>query len=213
MSWLSTGTKRPLPKGYSRAQINLGYLYEAGLGVPQDLTTAMNWYRKASGLTEGDLEFVSSIEAAQRQAVKEEAVRLRQNVAQLQSQLREAKEILERSQAELQRAEQERELLLKQLEEEILLKQKQLEEQGRLLPAPSGDADAQKVGDTLDKETRAKLEAQLQETRQEQQRLIGLSAAATRDSQFAPSLGAAGPGGTWGKIRRWTRGSAAMLAG
>lgn len=155
-------------QGYSRAQINLGYLYEAGLGVPRDLTTAMNWYRRASGLTGGELEFVSSIEAAQRQAVKEEAVRLKENVAELQDRLREAREILERRQAELQRAEQERELLLKQLEEEILLKQKQLEEQGRLLPTPS----AEKAKDTLDKETRAKLQAQLQEARQEQQRLI-----------------------------------------
>src|SRR5262249_16769873 len=37
-------------QGYERAQINLGYLYEKGLGVKKDPMTALDWYRKASGL-------------------------------------------------------------------------------------------------------------------------------------------------------------------
>lgn len=148
-------------QGYSRAQINLGYLYEAGLGVPRDLTMAMNWYRKASGLTGGDLEFVSSIEAAQRQAVKEEAAKLRQNVDQLQNQLREAREVLARRQEELQKNQQERKRLLEQLEE-----------QKRLAAVPPTGISVPQPGGELDQETRAKLQMQLQEAQREQQRLI-----------------------------------------
>jgi uncharacterized protein len=35
-------------KGEARAQFRLGYLYEAGLGVPQDYGRAMEWYRRAA---------------------------------------------------------------------------------------------------------------------------------------------------------------------
>lgn len=52
--------RKAAEQNHAAAQINLGYLYEAGLGVKRDLVTAMNWYREASGLTKGDIEFVSS---------------------------------------------------------------------------------------------------------------------------------------------------------
>ncbi len=78
-------------QGHSRAQINLGYLYEGGLGVERNLTTAMNWYRQASGLTDGDLEFVSSIEAANRQAKAIDHEKLKEQNAQLKSELKQTK--------------------------------------------------------------------------------------------------------------------------
>ena len=36
-------------KGFKRAQINLGYLYENGLGGKEDIAKAVAWYSKASG--------------------------------------------------------------------------------------------------------------------------------------------------------------------
>ena len=35
-------------KGDVRAQNNLGYLYENGLGIPQDFTQALQWYKRAA---------------------------------------------------------------------------------------------------------------------------------------------------------------------
>ena len=72
-------------QGDSRAQINLGFLYESGLGVERDLTKAMNYYRAASGFSEAKLEYVTSIEAANRKAQKGQIVDLQQQVAQLEA--------------------------------------------------------------------------------------------------------------------------------
>ena len=91
-------------QGNSRAQINLGYLYESGLGVPRDLTQAMNWYRKASGLTDGDLEFVSSVEAAKRQAATLELAAMREETTQLRERLRQAEARLAQSRKSLEAA-------------------------------------------------------------------------------------------------------------
>ncbi len=74
-------------QGYSRAQINLGYLYESGLGVSQDLPQAMNYYRLASGIDEGSLEYVSTVEFAQREVAKRDAVVLKAQVGELAQQL------------------------------------------------------------------------------------------------------------------------------
>ncbi|MCS5582248.1 MAG: hypothetical protein NZ777_01900, partial [Pseudomonadales bacterium] len=49
-------------QGSPRAQINLGYLYEKGLGVDQDVPKALNLYRNASGLTDDNLTFESTVE-------------------------------------------------------------------------------------------------------------------------------------------------------
>jgi len=39
---------RPLAEqGHATAQSNLGYMYDNGLGVPQDYTQARDWYLKA----------------------------------------------------------------------------------------------------------------------------------------------------------------------
>src|SRR4029077_10271537 len=39
--------KKAADKGLARAKINLGYMYEAGLGVPKDPAQAINLYREA----------------------------------------------------------------------------------------------------------------------------------------------------------------------
>lgn len=96
--------RKAAAQGNSRAQINLGYLHESGLGVPRDLTQAMNWYRKASGLTEGDLEFVSSVEAARRQAATQELSAMREETAQLRRRLGEAEARLANSRKSLETA-------------------------------------------------------------------------------------------------------------
>ena len=43
-------------QGYGPAQIDLGSLYEQGKGVPKDPQQALNWYRKASGVTDVALQ-------------------------------------------------------------------------------------------------------------------------------------------------------------
>lgn len=40
--------KKPAEEGDARAQNNLAYLYEHGLGVPRSLPDALAWYRKAA---------------------------------------------------------------------------------------------------------------------------------------------------------------------
>ena len=97
--------RRAAEQGFSRAQINLGFLYESGLGVPRDLTEAMNWYRQASGLADGNLEFVSSIEAANRQAKAVEFDRLQAENTELKSQVVALKSERDTRQASLQSAE------------------------------------------------------------------------------------------------------------
>lgn len=59
--------KKAAAQGSSRAQINLGYLYEKGLGVDQDVATALNMYRDASGLTDDNLTFESTVEIETQQ--------------------------------------------------------------------------------------------------------------------------------------------------
>lgn len=100
--------RKAAEKGHSGAMINLGSLYEGGRGVTQDMTLAMNWYRKASGLSGGNLEFVTEEEKAQRRAQAEETERLRAEVGRLtdelnstRSQLRERRAELDRSKGEL----------------------------------------------------------------------------------------------------------------
>ena len=95
---------RAAEQGFSRARINLGFLYESGLGVERDLTRAMNYYRAASGFTEAKLEYVTSIEAASRQARKRQLVDLQSQVDTLEA----ANAELRREQASL--ATREREL-------------------------------------------------------------------------------------------------------
>jgi predicted nucleic acid-binding Zn-ribbon protein len=148
-------------QGYARAQINLGYLYESGLGVPRDLTKAMNWYRKASGLTEGNLEYVSSIEIANREAARSQSTQLKQEVEQLRGELGQTRKLLQRRKSALNAAERELDKLRKEFEA-----RKQSLRETPVLTSSSHPGTLE----ASDSE-RGKLAQELQDARQEQQRL------------------------------------------
>lgn len=86
--------RKAADQGNSRAAINLGYLYEAGLGVEQDLSQAMNWYRAASGLTDGTVEYVSSLEKVKRKQAVLDQKSLTEEVARLKVELADQKALL-----------------------------------------------------------------------------------------------------------------------
>ncbi len=108
--------RKAADQGYSRAKINLGYLYEHGLGVEMDLVTAMNWYREASGLTDGELQFVSSVEIASRAAADKELGELRQEVEQRRTEEQLLAQQLEETQSALAQRKQELEAAVRDLE-------------------------------------------------------------------------------------------------
>ncbi len=98
-----------------RALINLGYMYEEGLGRPRDLARALNLYRQASG-SKDELLFASTVTAqaevakAQiadlQQTVEQqnaEAARLRAEVDGLKRQLDERRRSLSQNEQELAR--------------------------------------------------------------------------------------------------------------
>ncbi|MFK7859430.1 MAG: caspase family protein [Granulosicoccus sp.] len=88
-------------QNYSRAQINLGYLYESGLGVERDLTKALNLYRQASGFTAAELELVSSAEIADRVAADIQHQGLQAEVKLLQSEIAAGRQQLQTQAAQL----------------------------------------------------------------------------------------------------------------
>lgn len=107
--------KKAAAQGFNRAKINLGFLYEQGLGVPQDRPRALNLYREASGITNDDLLFASAVQVqleakdteigALRQTVEQqqqESAALRARVADLESQLSSRRQALGAAQSELQ---------------------------------------------------------------------------------------------------------------
>lgn len=76
--------------GHRPAQVSLGSLYERGLGVRQDKAAALDWYRRATGVSEDRLIFESRLTA--EQAAFKQEIALRDRVAaSLQRQLREAR--------------------------------------------------------------------------------------------------------------------------
>lgn len=77
-------------KGHRPAQTNLGSLYERGLGVPQDQAAALDWYRRATGVTDDRLIFESELKAQQAAFQREIALR-NQVAASLRDQLSRAK--------------------------------------------------------------------------------------------------------------------------
>ena len=106
--------KKSADKGNSRAKINLGYMYEEGLGVDKDMTKALNLYREASGVTNDDLIFASTVQVelqakdAQITELKQTVAtehateeQLRDQVKQLQTQLDQRKQALDTAQHDL----------------------------------------------------------------------------------------------------------------
>jgi predicted nucleic acid-binding Zn-ribbon protein len=107
--------KKSAEQGFKRAKINLGYLYEQGLGVPKDLSQALNLYRDASGITNDDIVFASTVQVQMEakeaeisglkqtvQQQREESEALREQVKRLQGQLDNRRAALEQSERELE---------------------------------------------------------------------------------------------------------------
>ena len=149
-------------QNYSRAQINLGYLYESGLGVERDLVKAMNWYRKASGLenSEGNLEFVSSVEITRRNHIEQQAVNLEKEVAQLQRQLKSKQVSLKKQRKELNA-----------VQKELVKAQRAVPVIGAKTPRPDANPQLQSQNKALLAKI-GRLQSQLDETRNERQRML-----------------------------------------
>ncbi len=86
---------------HAPAQTSLGSLYERGLGVPKDRAQALDWYRKASGLTEDRLVFESELKAERERFRRELSVRNR-TADSLQRKLRQTKQKLARRPSQAQ---------------------------------------------------------------------------------------------------------------
>ncbi|MCE3004271.1 MAG: hypothetical protein LW860_16475, partial [Xanthomonadaceae bacterium] len=106
---------KAVAQGNKRAMINLGYLHEEGLGMPRDLTRALNLYREASG-SKDELLFASTVTAqaeaakaeisalrATVESQKAEAARLREEIGGLRKQLGERRAALQGSEQEIAR--------------------------------------------------------------------------------------------------------------
>jgi predicted nucleic acid-binding Zn-ribbon protein len=107
--------KKSAEQGFKRAKINLGYLYEQGLGVAKDLSQALNLYRDASGISGDDIVFASTVQVQMeakdaeisglKQSIeqeKQQSEALREQVRRLQGQLDNRRAALEQSERELE---------------------------------------------------------------------------------------------------------------
>lgn len=131
--WYGLASKQ----NYKPAQLSLGRLYEAGLGVEKDILLALNLYRAANDLEEDELSFLSDMQSAAKSGTQKELNALRKQVKQLEktnqqleSKLRESAQQAEGSSVRLQ-----------QLEKAILDKQALLEQasqRGDLKPVVAG---------------------------------------------------------------------------
>jgi len=92
--------RKAADQGNNRARINLGYLYEEGLGVEKDVAQALNLYRAASGITDDELLFASSVKL-EMQAKDERIGQLQQTVEQQQRENARQREELNRLRGQL----------------------------------------------------------------------------------------------------------------
>jgi hypothetical protein len=83
--------RKAADQGFARGRINLGFLYEKGLGVERDPAAALQWYRKAAGLGES-----IALDSGETAASREDARQLRRELEDTKRQLDEARRELER---------------------------------------------------------------------------------------------------------------------
>ncbi len=101
--------------GFKRAMTNLGYLLEEGLGGEKDVAKALNLYRQASGVTDDELVFASSVTiSADAEAQIEQ---LQQTVESQQEQIRALQSELDANRRNYERAQSSLDSTRKQLEE------------------------------------------------------------------------------------------------
>jgi TPR repeat protein len=110
--------KKAASKGYSRAEFNLGYLYEQGLGVSKDQVKALNLYRQASGLdTAVVMESELIKERQQSEALREELKRSQEDAQKLRRQLNQSLQQSKQTQQEYERLQQHIAIQKKELEQ------------------------------------------------------------------------------------------------
>lgn len=170
-------------KGHKRAQINLGYLYENGLGVAIDTAQAAIWYGRASGVNPAEIvqqQQRSDSERAEIARLKEENAAQATRLTTLQAALQSASAAAQAAGKELERrnqavTKQQRELAaraeeLRQLKTTLAAGQK---ESAAALQAKVGELDrlVQSKGRDLDEEKRraAELAAQVEKQRRQEQ--------------------------------------------
>ncbi len=83
--------QKAVDQGHTTAMLNLGNLYEQGLGVEQNSTKAINLYRMASGITDSKIEIVTELDLRQRRAKEHQRIKLLKQVTDLRQQLSEVK--------------------------------------------------------------------------------------------------------------------------
>ena len=144
----ATWYRKAAEQGHPRALMNLGLLYERGLGVEKDLTKAMEYYRKSSGL--------GKIIVANDPGSTVDNMR-NQEIDRLKRELDETKQQLERARQELNQQNGANQSELKRLQDEL---QK---------ATAAGNVDLAKKLSTQRDQYQAKLDQQQQEiTRLEQ---------------------------------------------
>ncbi len=154
--------QKAVDQGNKRSMINLGYLYEQGLGVEKDVPKALNLYRQASGGSNDDLVFASTVTISEETQAELETLRstvasqqseteqLRGRVQELEQQLNERKRALQQSRSELESA-----------RSEVIAKQTALDPQG------SAELDAMRKQYEADEQGLAAERAKLEKERAE----------------------------------------------
>lgn len=95
---------------FSRAQMNLAFLYEQGLGVPKDPLKALNLYREASGIKDDSLTYVSEVTAvrtemqSQVDTLTDQLEQQNSQIETLQTQLESSRQDFAAQSAQLARA-------------------------------------------------------------------------------------------------------------
>lgn len=138
--------ERAAANGYKRAQINLGYLYEHGLGVPKNMDRAVSWYSRASGVNVGDIvqrEQLSSEERAELAELKEknraqlrELQRVRKEMAEAEKKILAGRQDLEQRSTEI-----------KKYQQEVVRRQKELERIKKQLKTSMAARDSAEEGE------------------------------------------------------------------
>lgn len=83
--------RKAAENNHGPAQTSLGSLYERGLGVPKDKAAALDWYRRATGLSEDRLIFESQLKA-ERDAFNREIALRNQVASSLRQRLQQARQ-------------------------------------------------------------------------------------------------------------------------
>ncbi len=130
-------------QGFARAQLNLGSMYERGLGVARDPGKAIDLYRRASGLAAANLDYVPAEDVSrlrdERDALTRTLEAEREDRARLQRELDETRAHLESDRSALDRSRQDLNMARRELEARVTA----LEER-RLALAAASRADAER---------------------------------------------------------------------